>query len=98
MVARTLLNLAADPVDVRLVNQQGKVINGQDVLNLENVKGDLVHLEVKGVRLIELEEWSIMIQNHLIECKESLIWRDVPITKRDLRDFNCLTGVRYDRK
>ncbi len=51
-----LVNLAADAVDVRLINRQGKAVGGYDLLNMEPVQGDATHLPVKGVRLIELDE------------------------------------------
>ncbi|WP_372775079.1 beta-galactosidase [Mangrovibacterium sp.] len=51
-----LVNLRSDEVDVRLINSQGKVHSGYDMLNLEPVKGDEIHLSVKGVRLIKLNE------------------------------------------
>jgi hypothetical protein len=51
-----LVNLAAEAVDVRMINRQGEVVNGYDILNQEEVKGGGIHLEVKSVRLIELEE------------------------------------------
>jgi hypothetical protein len=51
-----LVNLAADAVDVRLINPRGKAVSGYDLLNLEAVRGDATHLPVKGVRLIELDE------------------------------------------
>jgi len=49
-----LVNLAADAVDVRLINRRGKAVGGYDLLNMEAVQGDATHLPVKGVRLIEL--------------------------------------------
>ena len=51
-----LVNLKPDETDVRLVNRQGKNVNGYDLLNHETVKGNGTHLPVKGVRLIELDE------------------------------------------
>ncbi len=51
-----LVNLAADVVDVRLINSRGKAVGGYDLLNMEAVQGDATHLPVKGVRLIELDE------------------------------------------
>ncbi|MCK4782840.1 MAG: hypothetical protein KAV87_03745, partial [Desulfobacteraceae bacterium] len=51
-----LVNLAAEKVDVRLVNPGGKTVGGYDLLNMEAVQGDAIHLPVKGVRLIELDE------------------------------------------
>jgi len=51
-----LVNLAADAVDVRLINRRGKAVGGYDLLNMEAVQGDATHLPVKGVRLIELDE------------------------------------------
>ncbi|MCP4311450.1 MAG: hypothetical protein GY790_09335 [Bacteroidetes bacterium] len=51
-----LVNLAADAVDVRLTNGQGKTAGGYDLLNREAVQGELTHLPVKGVRLIQLDE------------------------------------------
>jgi len=51
-----LVNLKPDEIDVRLVNRQGKDVNGYDLLNHETVKGNGTHLPVKGVRLIELDE------------------------------------------
>ncbi len=50
-----LVNLRSDEVDLRLINSQGEIRNGYDMLNLEVLKGDATHLSVKGVRLIELE-------------------------------------------
>ena len=51
-----LVNLSADEVDVKLFNQEGKTVNGYDILNLEAVKGEATNLPVKGVRLIRLDE------------------------------------------
>jgi hypothetical protein len=51
-----LVNLAAEEVDVRLVNPGGKTVGGYDLLNMVAVQGDAIHLPVKGVRLIELDE------------------------------------------
>jgi hypothetical protein len=51
-----LVNLAAEAVDVRLINRQGKAVGGYDLLNMEAVQGDMTHLPIKGVRLIELDE------------------------------------------
>jgi len=51
-----LVNLTADAVEVRLVNRRGNPVDGYDRLNLEAVRGDAVHLPVKGVRLVELDE------------------------------------------
>ncbi|MHC4501768.1 MAG: beta-galactosidase, partial [Planctomycetota bacterium] len=51
-----LVNLAAGAVDVRLINGREKAVGGDDLLNLEAVQGDAVHLPIKGVRLIELNE------------------------------------------
>ena len=51
-----LVNLAADAVDVRLINRRGNAVGGYDLLNMEAVQGESTHLPVKGVRLIELDE------------------------------------------
>ena len=51
-----LVNLAAEAVDVRLIDRQGKAVGGYDMLNQEAMQGGAVHLSVKGVRLIELDE------------------------------------------
>jgi len=51
-----LVNLTADSIDVRLIDRQGKVVNGYDLLNQEAVQGDATHLSVKGVRLIEFNK------------------------------------------
>jgi beta-galactosidase len=51
-----LVNLSAETADVRLIDQQGKAVDGYDLLNQESVQGDATHLPVKGVRMIELEE------------------------------------------
>jgi len=50
------VDLAAGAVDARLVNRLGQAVSGYDLLNLEAVRGDAVHLPVKGVRLVELDE------------------------------------------
>ena len=50
-----LVNLSDDAIDVQLINQQGKAVNGYDLLNREKIHGDATHLSVKGVRLIELK-------------------------------------------
>jgi hypothetical protein len=41
---------------VRLINRQGKAVGGYDLLNMEAVQGDMTHMPIKGVRLIELDE------------------------------------------
>ena len=51
-----LVNLTPGAVDVRLTDHHGKSIDGYDLLNMEEVRGEGTHLEFKGVRLIELEE------------------------------------------
>ena len=48
-----LVNLSVDAMDVRLINKQGKAVNGYDLLNVEEVQGETTHMSVKGVRLIE---------------------------------------------
>jgi beta-galactosidase len=50
-----LVNLRANEVDVRLINSQGELLNGYDMLNMEAVTGDAIPLTVKGVRLINLD-------------------------------------------
>ena len=50
-----LVNLRSEPVNVQLINKQGKVVNGYDKLNREGVTGDTIHLPIKNVRLIVLE-------------------------------------------
>lgn len=50
-----LVNLRSEAVDVQLINRQGEVLSGYDMLNMEPVMGDAIHLSVKGVRLIRLE-------------------------------------------
>lgn len=50
-----LVNLSVDAMDVRLINKQGKAVNGYDLLNMEEVQGEKTHLSVKGVRLIEFK-------------------------------------------
>lgn len=50
-----LVNLNANEVDVRLINNKKKVLNGYDILNMEAVTGDAIPLKVKEVRLIDLD-------------------------------------------
>ncbi|TDI69615.1 MAG: hypothetical protein E2O86_05145 [Bacteroidetes bacterium] len=56
-----LVNLSADAIDVRLINRQGKAVNGYDLLNLEEVQGEATHLSVKGVRLIEFNNYDVPV-------------------------------------
>ncbi len=56
-----LVNLSADAIDVRLINSKGKAVNGYDLLNLEEVQGDTTHLSVKGVRLIEFNNYHVPV-------------------------------------
>ena len=51
-----LVNFTPGAAEVRLTDRQGKAIDGYDLLNMEEVKGEGTLLEFKGVRLIELEE------------------------------------------
>ena len=56
-----LVNLSAEAIDVRLINRRGKAVNGYDLLNLEAVQGDSTHLSVKGVRLIEFNNYHVPV-------------------------------------